>query len=350
MGAGSALKKAATAAMLRGPTEYELRHAAAQKNAMEMLGLPAGNTARDRALAMGFPDPTNVAGRDYHGGLHDIKKVDISRSSPQGHAGQGFYTTPSPEDASMNYASLTGPDTSGKIVSRLENAENNSGAPYRRVTTAASEGTLTPRRAEIVAKNAVGADNLGVVYPVVVKRGKVAHAGDPKKSAKIGAAEHYDEELDDYVPAEDAKKWMKASRVLDDYQVDAPEELMDASIEGGDLGSIWKMIKRANPDAYTDEGSMVSPGGLASEYVKALGADTVVHPTTFKNQQLNIGGEHTIALRPENVRSVHAAFDPARAHEADLLGRADPQLLKYLGGGAATAAALPIITKKLRED
>jgi hypothetical protein len=350
MGAGSLLKKAATMAALREPTEYELRHAVAQKNAMEMLGLPAGNTASQRAVAMGFPDPSDVAARSYHGGLHDIKNVDLSRSSPGGHAGQGFYTTPSPKDASMNYASITGPDTNGKIVSKLESAENAAGVPYSRTTRAASDGTLSPRRAEIVARNAVGADNLGVVYPVVVKRGKVAHAGDPKKSAKVGPAERYDEELDEYIPGEDSDKWAMAQNVMDGFGVETPARLQDSMLEGGDLGSLWKAIKKSNHEAYDDEGSMVSPGGLATEYVKAMGADTITHPTLFTNPQLNIGGEHTIALRPNHVRSIHAAFDPARAHESDILGAADPQLLKYLGGGAATAAAMPIITKRLRED
>ena len=47
----------------------------------------------------------------------------------------------------------------------------------------------------------------------------------------------------------------------------------------------------------------------------------------------------SIALSdPTKVRSRFAAFDPARRNEADILGRADPNLLWLLGLGAGGAA------------
>lgn len=47
----------------------------------------------------------------------------------------------------------------------------------------------------------------------------------------------------------------------------------------------------------------------------------------------NQGSQELIVFKPENIRSRFAAFDPARAHEADMLGYADPRLLGLIGGG-----------------
>jgi len=44
-------------------------------------------------------------------------------------------------------------------------------------------------------------------------------------------------------------------------------------------------------------------------------------------------GDSTFIFNPANIRSRFAAFDPMRRNEADLLGRADPNLLAALAGG-----------------
>lgn len=55
------------------------------------------------------------------------------------------------------------------------------------------------------------------------------------------------------------------------------------------------------------------------------------------NNMYDLGGNQTQYVVPEgkNIRSRFAAFDPARRHEADILGNIDPQLLKILAGGSA---------------
>ena len=60
-------------------TPFEQNHLIAQKNAVEMLGLPANNTAMDRARAMGFDDKTY-----YHGTNADIKAFDPNMSAQGG--------------------------------------------------------------------------------------------------------------------------------------------------------------------------------------------------------------------------------------------------------------------------
>ena len=83
-------------------TEFEQRHLTAQKNAalpVEQggLGLPEGNTAMDRARAMGMED-------SYHGATKEIDQIDNSKvgsrisSNPSSHL--GFFSTPNVKEAS----------------------------------------------------------------------------------------------------------------------------------------------------------------------------------------------------------------------------------------------------------
>ncbi len=44
------------------------------------------------------------------------------------------------------------------------------------------------------------------------------------------------------------------------------------------------------------------------------------------------GGKSIAVMNPTVVRSRFAAFDPARRHEADLLGQVNPELLPWLMG------------------
>lgn len=51
-------------------TQYEIAHEIAQKNAVEMLGLPPNNTAMDRAKVLGFDTPA------FHGTYSNISEFD----------------------------------------------------------------------------------------------------------------------------------------------------------------------------------------------------------------------------------------------------------------------------------
>jgi len=49
-------------------------------------------------------------------------------------------------------------------------------------------------------------------------------------------------------------------------------------------------------------------------------------------------GDYQVTFDPKNIRSRFAAFDPARRNEADLLGRADPELLAAMAGAGLLGA------------
>jgi hypothetical protein len=80
-------------------TQMELANEIASKNAETMLGLPKGNTAMDRAKAMGFDVDNPV----YHGTSKDIEKFDKRKSSYSkgGDVSKGYFVTDNPNTASM---------------------------------------------------------------------------------------------------------------------------------------------------------------------------------------------------------------------------------------------------------
>jgi len=88
-----------------GKTPYELAQEVAQKNAVEMLGLPKGNTAIDRAKALGF----NL----------DVPLYRGSTKPETSHVGQSVYATTDPKSAEF-YASN---------LSTLQNAVNKGMSP-----------------------------------------------------------------------------------------------------------------------------------------------------------------------------------------------------------------------------
>jgi hypothetical protein len=107
-------------------TEFELAHDLAQQRAALPiakggLGLPASNTAMDRAKAMGFN--TNV----YHGGSSDIKAIDYKHSGKGAdqYGSAALYTATSPHNAGGYVPYENGfPIEGGNIMPLMVNPTN----------------------------------------------------------------------------------------------------------------------------------------------------------------------------------------------------------------------------------
>lgn len=113
------------------PTQYELAHQTAQRNAalpVEQggLGLPAGNTAMDRARAMGFDTDA------YHGTNANIAAFDHTQLGAQTgnpNAQLGTFATQDPSEASR-YTKDFGKTTGGNVIPLTLNAQNKYNMPY----------------------------------------------------------------------------------------------------------------------------------------------------------------------------------------------------------------------------
>ena len=289
------------------------------------LGLPKNNTPEQRAKAMGFDRDT------YHGSFRDIKKLDPSVGSTESHAGKGVYSTDSAKDASLNYASIYGPDVYGRVERGLENRDKD----FRKIHSRMRDETLTPRQQEIILQNTTGADNLGVVYPLKVRSDKSIHLdANESNPVMVGPFQQYDEAADIW---SDTPHTSKFNEALDEFRelggeanpvYDAVQEHNEAML----ARDLFNAVKKAGDenglyDPYT--GDIVSGGVAAGDFMKHFGVDEVRHTPSFRNQELNIGNEHTISMNPDNVRSRFAAFDPWRktAAIAASMGVAAPDLL-----------------------
>ena len=289
------------------------------------LGLPKGNTPEQRAKAMGFDRDT------YHGSFRDIKKLDPSSGSTESHAGKGIYSTDSPEDASRNYASIYGPDVSSRVERGLEDLEKD----FRKTHGRMRDEALTPRQQDILLRNTVGTDNLGVVYPLKVRSDKSIHLDAPESNpVRIGPFEHYDEAADTYV---DTPHTAKFNEALDEFRGLGGEAnpIYEAVQDyGGAIPArdVFNAVKKSGneSDLYDPiTGDIVSGGVAAGDFMKHFGVDEIRHTPQFGNHELNIGKEHTISLNSDNIRSRFAAFDPFRksAATAAAMGVAAPDLL-----------------------
>lgn len=331
----------------KAKTPFEKAHIEAQFNAARPveeggLGLHPDNTAEDRARAMGYEwdEPK------YHGSFYDIKEFQPQKASTESFAGAGTYMTPSPEDASINYASVYGPDVKAKIERELESRDMD----YRRMYDKLNKQEYSPSQQVGLAKFALDAHNGGVVYPLVHRSDMTADLGNPKKDSWIDPLETYNEEYDDFEPTDVFHKYERALSNYSNYYGTEPDNIAAAlsdeglSSEGGRAGDWYKTLDKAMSKDYPEDmdGNLISSGVAAAEFLNHLGVDTIKHKTDFGNPQLNIGGEHTIALDPKNVRSRFAAFDPMRKNEANILAThptVGVSLLGMLGlGGMADKA------------
>jgi hypothetical protein len=328
------LKKAVDAAVKFAKTPFEMAHELAQKRAalpvaMRGLGLPAGNTAEQRAKALGF------LGEGYHGSMSDIKKFSTNKASTESHAGRGTYITDSPEDASLNYANIYGPDVMGKVENGLLQLGDDRN-PIDRIAKGLQRQTLTPRQQEVLLANTTGADNLGVVYPLRYRSDMPVHLDRPQaKEVRVGPFEHYDEVNDEYIESPLAGKLGDALDEYREYGGDPSsimDNLADYSGESIPADKLYREIVKAaersglsNPET----GDIVSGGVAAGDFLRHFGVDEIAHTPDFRNQQLNIGTKHTVSMNPDNIRSRSAAFDPWRinAATAAAMGVAAPDLL-----------------------
>ena len=332
--AGVAPRKMIPSGKSVGKTSFEMQHELAQKRAalpVEQggLGLPPNNTAEQRAKAMGF------VGEGYHGSMYDIRKFHTDKASTESHAGRGTYITDSPKDASLNYASIWGPDVKNKVEREMEMLadERNS---IQRIGKRFTDENLTPLQQEILLANTTQANNLGVVYPLKYRADMPVHIDKPQaKEINIGPFEKYDPKSDEYTELPSAKNLSEALKEFEYYGGDSSRiinELSDYIGESIPADVIYRVVaKEANRHSLydPDTGDIISGGVAASDFLKHFGVDEISHTPDFNNIQLNLGTKHTVSMNPENIRSRFAAFDPFRRNAAiaAAMGVAAPDLM-----------------------
>lgn len=277
-------------------TDGVIRDEIARRNAVTMMGLPEGNTAADRAKVMGFDTPA------YHGTVHDVKEFDPSsrgKTTAAMSSRRGFFFASNPNVAST-YANALNPDTidSGRELGKILAARQKyDSAEWQHIKNNLSKSTLKKYFS----------------YEDAPLSGRV--------SSKINKLK------DDYRTANNGQ-W---SYVSDDAINAARQKVSDEINSDKYTQKVMPVIlKQENPlvhdfggNRYRDE----SYASLINSAHKEGNSGVVLKNTYDSNSPLM--GEMTdvyVATDPSHIRSRFAAFDPARAKEADILA----------GVGAAT--------------
>jgi hypothetical protein len=306
-----------------GKTAQELAQTLAQKNAVEMLGLPEGNTAMQRARALGF----NVDEPVYHGTTHDFTKFGGKLHNPEGFMGSGHYFTSSPVDASINYARIESPDLSQRIAVKAEQILD--------ANDIYNWSSNSPEYLKAInqAKKEIAGENLGNVIPAFLKSKKTLDVSKQSKDY-IDFSPKYDK-AGEFV--DDNKNVYKLAKILEKqgnkYGFSGKKVLGDLSNEGAlmdqvsgrYLNDLLKENERIMYAEHPQTGQLVGNEAIRNIY-KGLGYDTItMNPVDeFPKMFENVPGDvkHYIVNNPNQIRSRFAAFDPARTNEPDLLAGA----------------------------
>jgi len=315
-----------------------------------LSGLPMDTASRmQRAKEMGFDDEPL-----YIGSTFDIEELDLEKMSPEGYVGRAIYTTTSPDDASINYAG-EGPDLTNKIQLRAERIADETDRDYN------DPEVLQQARSEVKG------ENLGVIYPMMGRSEKVfdirTYGDNPTLSYKqpeMDFKDYLDEAKDDLYYRGTSESDFDTKAEFDEVLEDRARELaFDDSLDllpEGELVDFLEALQRDNRVSNEDYKQLVQDIGMRAfdnegisaqdlnrvmrkstmyaedpetgdlvnndvfrNALEEAGFDTIkMDADTFKMEGVE-GAEHRIFLKPEQLRSINAEFDPEKKDSSNIL-------------------------------
>lgn len=256
-------------------TEFEKAHLTAQRNATLPiseggLGLPATNTAMERAAALGF-DINNPV---YHGTTKDFSAFDVNAGK-----GKGFNT-----------------------------GSNVTDNPYvaNTYTMGINSGNVMPLYIK---------DNPAMVIEAGGKNWNRLGQSTKVKAPEISVIDKETNDLLSQLGIESNNKPVIKKAFSKTLKKMFPDEfLFDDYFSTDDLARFARNqgYKSAKFNDIVDIGSS---GMMATE-------------------KSGLPSNNAVIFDPSIIRSTNAAFDPMKRNEADILGSATPELLSYLAGGS----------------
>jgi len=299
----------------------------------------------------------------YHGSTHNVKNMDASITNMEGDWGQGIYSSNNIDDVNANYARI-GPDLTSRIERRMDSIDSElDGYEFEDLINSFPEMTKKEAKAiaagdsEIfevfkrrIATKEIAGPNDGVVYPLKLKSEDYVVI-DQKKPTYIEGRDYQAEAADDLNRSdfdndddyEDALYELADEMQADDY--DSPlatinKTLSRAGVDGDKIGEITQdfygseginafdldsAIRSAEIYLDDDMGNMIPNGAISAQVFRDLGYKGVKDNTvnakfpTMKGMNRNTTHYITFPDNEQTIRSVNAAFDPAKANSTSIL-------------------------------
>lgn len=300
---------------------------------IQTVGSSSLKTAEDERIGRKFAGGFD---RDvYHGSTFDIPEFTSENLNPEGHMGKGHYFTTSPEDASYNYADLSGPDVKGKLA-MIEDAKDTGEkvtpvGPNQGVVYDISLAVKNPLRID-------GPDQPQFKYDIEYDADGEVISEDEGTAGELLDAIFA-------VAAENDLSGIKAVNQFNQYESDrtgiANIDLM-FDRDGVSAGEVDDALRRIPEFMDAEDGDGVMIGhDLVRQVYERLGYDSVImDPKRAFSSMPNIpeGTEHIIVFPgyANRIRSQRAQFDPEKSHLSDIMATSTPIGVGAAGGYAAT--------------
>lgn len=278
-------------------TDGVIRDEIARRNAVTMLGLPEGNTAADRAKVMGYT-------QDAYRGSFDTPDFSNYKPYEGSDLGGGMYFSNLTEDANRYANRIMNADADQRVRAKAREIANKRGVILG----------LNPKETYNIRKEAENLlyENEGVVLPAKLRTENTFDLTSKERISPDILRSGVSSEFGDKV-ANDIYK--KAKFKGNETPLNIENKLTLGIAKNRNIPVDW--TRNALASVYSNSGF---------DSVKLSPAD---YFDLYKNSYP--GAEHTVIFDPSNIRSRFAAFDPARAKEADILAG--------LGAAAVTTPA-----------
>lgn len=311
-------------------TAFEKAHDLAQKNAVEMLGLPAGNTAMDRAKALAglkIPDNYTIDKK----GLNNLVKSDVVQRAHE--VGDLKFNSIPIEEYNKKSNKLVYSSPSG---SEYKLGVVNGEPVYMRKSNHFGEFATNVYTGENAANALKQIGNFGDNgYQSIVSRAR--NTWDVKGGIKDKFVSENSQILSEAQPKiDELRKKLKSVPASEQYDVLQEIENFKNSLPIQPYGYEAGYIPLSELNGRLP---MKKYGGTAEQITEATKDGTFRLNASPYDAQL-------VKLPNGQYRSRFAAFDPARTHEADLLGMATPEMMGLLAAGSAGGIAYANNNKK----
>ena len=296
--------------------------AAAVKDSPSVTKSPAFKNWFGKSAATENGKPGGTPKVLFHGSTHDFKAFDPTLGNPENHFGKAIYLTDSKQDVDVNYAG-EGPDLTNRIEREAERILQDKGVDF-------NSKSPEYQAAKEEAKQKLGVENRGAVYPVYAKLENPVII-TPNGGTRFEPAETYDEKTEEYTENPDSsgyKLWQALQSVGNEFSKEGSGfidgqavfsdvmEKLGGELDGATAYQVVEAIRGSENAMYaTDDDGNMAVGDLIRRVFEEMGHDGIIMDASHEfaagspkhkgggGMMMESGVKHYIVFDPTHVKS-----------------------------------------------